>query len=149
VDEILREADHIAQGEDPSAAARESDSAPGQDGGDGTRAPSPSSPPIAEADRKLARRVVALTDKAFTRFFGPGSQFEPFEQDIAVEDWAEVIAHYAPKFLTGSPGWRLAGLYVAHLAVCALGSEWMHEPPMQPNEGSPATSAAADPAKQP
>jgi hypothetical protein len=147
VSTIVREAESIARGDDPAAASTDAGApTPGTDG-DGTRAPSPAIPVVSEADRRMARRIVVLTDKAYVSYFGPGAGFEPVEQDLAVEDWSEIVAHYLPKVLAGSPGWRLAGLYLAHLGFCILGTEWLNPSPAPPTGSSPATSDGADPAK--
>jgi hypothetical protein len=154
VSRIVQEAESIARGDDPAAASNDAGTPkPGTDG-DGTRAPSPAIPLPSDADRKMARRIVALTDKAFVSYFGAGAGFEPVEQDIAVEDWAEIVAQYLPKVLAGSPGWRLVGLYLAHLGFCVLGTQWMDDQPARPAQGvhvngsSPATSDGADPARR-
>ena len=153
VSTIVREAESIARGEDPSAAAG-NDSGPSTAGkdGDGTRAPAPDSPPsVTDADRRIARRIVAATDQAFIKYFGPGAGFEAIEREIAIEDWSEIAAHYMPQVLSGSPGLRLVVLYIGHIGVLFLGAEWMHDAPTstQPdplhrNGSSPDTSGAAD-----
>lgn len=150
VSRIVQEAESIARGEDPAAASNDAGAPqPGKDG-DGTRAPAPDSPPvISDADRRIARRIVAATDKLFVRYFGPGAGFEEIERDIAIEDWSEISAHYMPKVLQGSPGLRLAVLYVGHVGLLLLGTEWLDDKPnpdpaFHRNGSSPATSDGAD-----
>lgn len=143
---VLDEADRIEKGEDPAQATGPLPGASTEEGApDGTRAPAdaPPHPAASESDKRLAALIVKYSNKALVNYFGPGAEFGMLESDIAVADWAEVIACYMPKLLTGSPAARLTALYGMHIAVL-LGVEWMQSKP----EPSPATSAAVDPEKQ-